>query len=93
MVLGKAKVISYKDLEEVRAKRAVKEKAIAGKGKRGLKRKSPTPGVKAEIKVQAGSPKVITDSSVPKEKVARMSEIKPAKILEALWRASVARMY
>ena len=45
MVLGKAKVMSYKDLEEARAKRAAKEKATAdkGKGKRGRKRKSPAP--------------------------------------------------
>ena len=35
--------MSYKDLEEARAKRAAKEKATAdnGKGKRGRKRKSP----------------------------------------------------
>ncbi|KAK3171714.1 hypothetical protein OEA41_003798 [Lepraria neglecta] len=39
VVLGKAKVMSYKDIEEVRAKRAAKE-VIKGKGKRGRKRKS-----------------------------------------------------
>ena len=39
VVLGKAKVMSYKDIEEARAKRTVKE-AINGKGKRGRKRKS-----------------------------------------------------
>lgn len=45
MVLGKAKVISYKGLKVARAKRAAKEeaKATAGKGQRGRKRKSPTP--------------------------------------------------
>ena len=45
MILGKAKVISYKDLKEARAKRAAKEKATAdkGKGKSGRKRKTPTP--------------------------------------------------
>jgi hypothetical protein len=32
LVLGKAKVMSYKDLKEAQAKRAVKEKATAGKG-------------------------------------------------------------
>lgn len=93
VVLGKAKVMSYENLEEARAKRAAKEKATVGKGKRGLKRKSPTPGTEAEVEAQAGSPKVVTDSSVPKEKVARKSEIGAAKTLEALWRASVARMY
>jgi hypothetical protein len=42
LVLGKAKVMSYKDLEEARAKRVVKDSAQAakGKGKRGRKRKS-----------------------------------------------------
>lgn len=41
MVLGKAKVMSYEDLEEARAKRATKDAAKAeGKGKRGRKRKS-----------------------------------------------------
>jgi hypothetical protein len=40
-VLGKAKVISYEDLEEARAKRKEKEKATAGKATRGRKRKAP----------------------------------------------------
>ena len=51
LVLGKAKVMSYEDLEEARAKRvakgAVKEakeaKEANGKGQRGRKRKSGTP--------------------------------------------------
>lgn len=85
--------MSYEDLEEARAKRAAKEKATAGKGKRGLKRKSPTLEAEAEVEVQAGSPKVMTDSLVPMEKVSRMSEIGPAKTLETPWRAPVARMY
>ncbi|KFY41820.1 hypothetical protein V494_02772 [Pseudogymnoascus sp. VKM F-4513 (FW-928)] len=38
IVLGKAKVMSYEDIEEARAKRAAKE-IIKGKGKRGRKRK------------------------------------------------------
>ncbi len=91
VVLGKAKVMSYEDLEEARAKRAAKEKATTGKGKRNSKRTSPTP--EPEPEVQAGSPKVVTDSSVPKDKVARMSELEPAKTLGAPWRAPVARMY
>jgi hypothetical protein len=47
-VLGKAKVISYKDLEEARAKRVVKDsiKEAKGKGKRGQKRKRATLKVK-----------------------------------------------
>ena len=44
LVLGKAKVMSYEDLVEARAKRVVKEatRAAKGKGKRGRKRKSST---------------------------------------------------
>jgi hypothetical protein len=42
LVLGKAKVMSYEDLVEARAKRVVKDatRAAKGKGKRGRKRKS-----------------------------------------------------
>jgi hypothetical protein len=40
-VLGKAKVISYKDLKEARAKRKEKEKAAVGKAARSRKRKAP----------------------------------------------------
>jgi hypothetical protein len=40
-VLGKAKVMSYEDLEEARAKRKEIEKAAAGKAARGRKRKAP----------------------------------------------------
>ena len=43
VTLGKAKVMSYEDLNEARAKRAAKEKATTGKGKRGRKHKSPAP--------------------------------------------------
>jgi len=48
LILGKAKVISYKDLVEARAKRVVKDavKEAKGKGKRGRKRKGAT--LKAE---------------------------------------------
>jgi hypothetical protein len=40
-VLGKAKVMSYQDLEEARAKRNAKEKAVRDKATRGRKRKAP----------------------------------------------------
>jgi hypothetical protein len=56
VVLGKAKVMSYKDIEEARAKRAAKE-VIKGKGKRGQKYKSAA--------LQAGEPE-------PEPEVARM---------------------
>jgi hypothetical protein len=41
VVLGKAKVMSFEDLEEARAKRAAKEKSSLGKVKSGRKRKVP----------------------------------------------------
>ncbi|KAF2647885.1 DDE-domain-containing protein, partial [Lophiostoma macrostomum CBS 122681] len=78
VVLGKAKVMSYKDLEEARAKRNAKEKAIASKGKRG----------QAEAEVEAE-----VASSVPKDKVARISEVEPAKDAPMPWRIPVAKMY
>jgi hypothetical protein len=74
--------MSYEDLKEVRAKRAAKEKATAGKGKRGCKRESPA----LEAEVEAGL-------SMLKDKVARISEVELAKALVALWRAPVARIY
>lgn len=43
--------MSYKDIEEARAKRAAKEEATAGKGKRGWKRKSPAPNADASVPV------------------------------------------
>lgn len=43
LVLGKAKVMSYEDLEEAPAKRAAKDQAEAVKGKRGRKRKDQAP--------------------------------------------------
>ena len=81
VVLGKAKVMSFEDLGEARAKRDAKEKAIASKGKRGRKRKSP-----ALEEAEA-------DPSAPKDKVVRMSEVEPAKAVQGAWRAPVAKMY
>jgi hypothetical protein len=79
VVLGKAKVMSYKDLEE----RAAKEKATAakGKGKRGRKRKSPALDTKAEVEAEANSQEEEAGSSVPKNKMARMGEVEPAGAL------------
>ena len=42
-IIGKTKVMSYKNIENARAKRAAKEDTTAGKGTRGRKRKSLTP--------------------------------------------------
>ncbi|KAF2726438.1 hypothetical protein EJ04DRAFT_571277 [Polyplosphaeria fusca] len=47
-VLGKAKVMSFEDLEEARAKRAEKDKVTADKLKRGRKRKTPVPEAEPE---------------------------------------------
>lgn len=49
-VLGKAKVMSYEDLDEARGKRAAKEaaKAAAGPAKRGRKRKGSAPEAEAK---------------------------------------------
>jgi hypothetical protein len=57
VVLGKAKVMSYEDLEEARAKRAAKEKTTLGKvkGKRGRKGKSLAP--------EAGTPQPGTNGT------------------------------
>jgi len=46
-VLGKAKVMSYEDLEEARAKRAAREQNAACKGKPGQKRQSQ--GIEADV--------------------------------------------
>ena len=56
--------MSYEDFNKARAKRAAKEKATAGKGKRSRKRKSPA---------------LETGVLEPKTKVARMSEAEPAR--------------
>ena len=77
LVLGKAKVISYEDLEEARAKRAAKDAAKAkGKGKHGPKPKSPAPEA---------------DALEPKAKVARTSEA-PEQVRASVRVALVAQM-
>ena len=80
--------MSYEDLKEVRARRVKKEKATAGKGKRGPKRKSPAP----EAEAQAGSPKVVTNPSMTKDKMVRVNEVEPSKTVGAPFRAPVPRM-
>ena len=59
MVLGKAKVLSYEDLEEVRARRIAKEKATSSEKKRGRKPRSsaPEPGsIRISNQTGAGRP-------------------------------------
>ena len=77
--------MSYEDLEEARVKRTAKEKAIAGKGKRGRKRKNSG----LEVEVEGSPPQAEACPSVPKIKIARTSEV----LEPAPWRAQVARMY
>jgi len=50
VVLGKAKIMSYEDLQEARKKRAAKDAAAAVKPKRGRKRKN---GPEAELEPKA----------------------------------------
>ncbi len=79
VVLGKAKVISYKDLIAKRTERKAKEQEKAkGIRKHGQKRKSPE---------EAGTPE-------PKAKIARISEaqVEEDKITLELQRALVARI-
>ena len=79
VVLGKAKVMSYEDIEEARIKRAAKD-ATKGKGKRGRKRKS--------IELEADKPEPDEpDEPDPLPQVARIIEA------PGPWRAPVARMY
>ena len=86
VVLGKAKVMSYEDIEEARAKRAAKEQAAAGKGKRGRKRKSPAEEAGAPESAKAKVARMGEASEPAKAPVARMS-----KAQEPV-RAPVARM-
>jgi hypothetical protein len=89
VVLGKAKVISYEDLEEAQAKRVTKEKAIAakGKGKRGRKRKSPALDIKAEVEVEANSQEEEAGLSVLKNKMARSAIPSAGSVLREADRA------
>jgi len=80
-ILGRAKVMSYEDLEKSRAERDAKEKAKAkGKGKRSRKPKSSAPEAEESIAVRekCGQKRKNAASEVdlpePKIKVARMCE-------------------
>ena len=90
VVLGKAKVMSYKNLKEAQAKRATKDKATTAKdkGKRSRPRTNPAP----ETAGDAVPPEEEAESSAPKNKVTGLSEVGSARPLFP-WRAPVARMY
>jgi hypothetical protein len=82
VVLGKAKVMSFEDIEVARAARAAKE-VIKGKGKRGRKRKSAALEAE-EPETEADEPE--TEADEPEPEVARMTDA------PVPWRAPVARM-
>lgn len=81
VVLGKAKVMSYKDLEEARAKREAKDEAATTKGKRGRKRKIPTTD-QAEV-----------GPSSPKRRSAAVEQVEQANATTVSWRVPIAKMY
>jgi hypothetical protein len=89
VVLGKAKVMSYKDLVVKRAEREVKEQAKAkGKEKRGRKRKSliEAEGLEPGKGKRGRKRKSLSEASAsePKAKVVRTSEApEPARALVA----------
>jgi hypothetical protein len=109
VVLRKAKVMSFEDIEEAQATCAAKE-VIKGKGKRGRKRKSaaldadePEAEAEAEPEMAHAAKEVITGKRKRgrKRKNAIQEADKPepeqevAQTIEAPepWRAPVARMY
>ena len=64
IVVGKAKVISYKDIKEARRNRAAKEAAketTAASRKRGRKHKSPTPAKAKAKKARRSEAEVAED--------------------------------
>ena len=104
VVLGKAKVMSFEDIEVARAARAAKE-VIKGKGKRGRKRKSAAleeeePETEPEPEVAYAAKEVINGRGKRgrKRKSAAQEAEEPepevARMIDAPvpWRAPVARM-
>jgi hypothetical protein len=88
LVLEKAKVISYQDLKETRAKRIVKEstQAAKGKGKRGRKSKSSPPEPEEDTVETARRRRKRKSAELeapePTNKIARISNTpKPASAL------------
>jgi hypothetical protein len=83
-VLGKAKVMSYEDLEEARAKRKEKEKVAADKAARGRKRKAPALAVDVtEIRSQ---------SILAREASLARTPVELTREIPGPWRAPVAQM-
>jgi hypothetical protein len=90
LVIGKAKVMSYEDLDTARAARVAKDKAAAekGKGKRGRKRKVPAREVEGdtEDEVECGAYAGSSMCATKDKKQTSVEEPEP-------WRAPVALMY
>ena len=86
VVLGKAKVMSYEDIEEARAKRAAKEQAAADKANLGRKRKNPAEETAAPESAKA---KAARTSEVSEPAMAPMAWMSKA---QETFRAPVARM-
>ena len=101
VVLGKAKVMSFEDIEVARAARAAKE-VIKGKGKRGRKRKSAALEAdepESEPEVACAAKEVINGRGKRGRKSAALeagepeSEPQPEVVrMPEPWRAPVARM-
>jgi hypothetical protein len=90
-VIRKAKVISYKDIQEARETRAAKEHAATDKNKRGLKR-----AARDEASLDKGkrgrkrkSPAPKADVPELKTKVARMSEAPEPATAPVAWMSEV----
>jgi hypothetical protein len=95
VVLGKAKVMSFEDLEVARVKRATKDKATAdkGKGERRRKRKNPAPEVgETEVMGEAAG-KSDGKCGRKRKKSAPEVNVVEIEIVSEPWRAPVARMY
>jgi hypothetical protein len=109
LIIGRAKVMSYEDLDKARVARAAKDKTAADKGtsKRGRKRESTAQDAEEEavevVAAGAGSRKVVAGGSGSRKVVFRQAgssapKVKPAKrgrsVQEpAPWTAPVALMY
>jgi hypothetical protein len=91
LVIRKAKVMSYEDLDTARAARAAKDKAAAekGKGKRCRKRKVPAREVEGDIEGGAYTPDVGSSMCALKDKRTKQTSVEEPEP----WRALVAPMY
>ena len=73
VIVGKAKVMSYEDIKEARAKRAAKGEATAANKKHGRARKDIAPEPKAQVTQMSEAPVLLKVLEVPcRAPVARM---------------------